>query len=193
MPEEQRKLVQGIEQRTHFLLSLVNDLLRLAQVKAEKFQKKKEKINLGEIIERVIDSAQTRVKSKRLNLQVELPGGSVMFWGNNDEIELLFSNLIGNCMKYTPPGGSVLLKMAEENLQIKVEISDTGIGIPTEDLSRIFEEFYRAKNAKEIVKAGTGLGLSIVKRIVEAYGGKIRVKSTLGSGTTLAFYLTKKE
>lgn len=191
--DEQKKLVGGIEQRTHFLLNLVNDLLHLAQVKAEKFQKKKEKINLGEIIERVIDSAQARVKSKRLNLQAELPGGSVMFWGNGDEIELLFSNLIGNSVKYTPPGGSILLKIVEENLQIKVEISDTGIGIAGEDLSRIFEEFYRAENAKKIAKAGTGLGLSIVKRIVEAYGGKIRVKSTFGSDTTFAFHLPKKE
>ncbi len=191
--DEQIELVRGIEQRTHFLLSLVNDLLRLAQVKAEKFQKKREKVSLAEIIGRVIDSAQTRVKSKRLNLQVELSHGPIMFWGNNDEIELLFSNLIGNCIKYTPHGGSILLKMLEEKPQIKVEISDTGIGIAGEDLSRIFEEFYRAENAKKIAKTGTGLGLSIAKMVVETYGGKIRVKSTLGSGTTFAFYLTKKE
>ncbi len=193
MPGEQRKLVHGIEQRTRFLLKLVNDLLHLARVKTEKFKKRKAEINLREIVQRVADSIQTRVKNKRLNLQVELPRGPIIFWGNNDEIELLFSNLIGNSVKYTPPGGSVLVKMAEENLQIKVEVSDTGIGISTEDSSKIFEEFYRAKNAKKIVKAGTGLGLSIAKRIVEAYGGKIRVESTLGSGTTFAFYLTKKE
>jgi len=193
MPGEQRKLVHGIEQRTHFLLKLVNDLLHLARVKAEKFQKKKNEINLREIVQRVANSIQTRARNKRLNLQVDLPDGPVMFWGNNDEIELLFSNLIGNSVKYTPPGGSVLLKMAEENLQIKVEVSDTGIGIPAEDSSKIFEEFYRAKNAKKIVKAGTGLGLSIVKRIVETYGEKIKVKSTPGHGATFTFYLPKKE
>ena len=190
--DEQKKLVYGIEQRTHFLLNLVNDLLHLAQVKAEKFQKKKEKINLGEIIERVINSVQTRVKSKRLNLQAELPAGSVMFWGNSDEIELLFSNLIGNSVKYTLAGGSILLKMVEENLRIKVEVSDTGIGIPTEDSSKIFEEFYRAKNAKKIAEVGTGLGLSIVKRVVETYGGKIKVESRPGRGTTFTFHLPKK-
>lgn len=192
MPGDQRKLVHGIEQRTRFLLKLVNDLLHLARVKTEKFKKRKAEINLREIVQRVANSIQTRVRNKRLNLQVELPRGPVMFWGNNDEIELLFSNLIGNSVEYTPPEGSILLKMVEENSQIKVELSDTGIGIAAEDLSRIFEEFYRAKNAKKIAKTATGLGLSMVKRIVEAYEGKIRVKSTLGSGTTFTFYLPKK-
>ncbi len=191
--DEQKKLIRGIEQRAHFLLSLVNDLLHLAQVKAEKFQKKKEKIDLAEIVERVINSVQTRVKSKRLNLQAELPGGSVMFWGNSDEIELLFSNLVGNSVKYTLTGGSIVLKMVEDNLQIKTEISDTGIGIADEDSSKIFEEFYRAENAKKIAEVGTGLGLSIVKRVIETHGGRIEVKSTPGSGTTFTFYLPKKE
>ncbi|MCK4419654.1 HAMP domain-containing histidine kinase [Candidatus Aerophobetes bacterium] len=190
--DEQKKLVYGIGQRTHFLIGLVNDLLHLAQVKAGKFQKKKEEVNLAEIIERVINSVQTRAKSKRLNLQVDLPDGPVMFWGNSDEIELLFSNLIGNSVKYTLVGGSILVRMVEENLQIKVEVSDTGIGIAAEDSSKIFEEFYRAENAKKIAKAGTGLGLSIVKRVVETYGGRIKVKSTPGRGTTFTFYLPKK-
>ena len=190
--DEQKKLVYGIGQRTHFLIGLVNDLLHLAQVKAEKFQKKKNKINLREIVERVINSVRARAESKRLNLRVELPRGPVMFWGNDDEIELLFSNLIGNSVKYTLTGGSILVRMIEESLQIKIEVSDTGIGIAVEDSSKIFEEFYRAENAKKIAKEGTGLGLSIAKRVVETYGGRIKVKSTLGHGTTFTFYLPKK-
>ncbi len=116
-----------------------------------------------------------------------------MFWGNSDEIELLFSNLVGNSVKYTLTGGSIVLKMVEDNLQIKTEISDTGIGIADEDSSKIFEEFYRAENAKKIAEVGTGLGLSIVKRVIETHGGRIEVKSTPGSGTTFTFYLPKKE
>lgn len=189
----QRELVRGIEQRTHFLLNLVDDLLHLARVKAEKFKKEKAKINLREIVEGVTSSLQTRVKSKRLNLQIDLPCSPLVFWGNDDEMKLLFSNLIGNCVKYTPPKGSILVKMVKENLQIKTEVSDTGIGMTTEDSSKIFEEFYRAKNAKKMVKTGTGLGLSIAKRIVEAYGGKIEVESTRGRGTTFTFYLPIEE
>ena len=191
--DEQTKLVRGIEQRTHFLLNLVNDLLHLARVKAEKFKKEKAKINLKEIVERVSRSIQTGLKTKHLNLQIDLPSSPVMLWGNEDEMELLFSNLIGNSVRYTPPGGSISVKMAKENLQIKTEVSDTGIGIATEDSSKIFEEFYRAKNAKKMVRAGTGLGLSIAKKIVETCGGKIRVKSTPGCGTTSTFYLPMDE
>lgn len=193
LSDEQRELAGGIEQRTRFLLSLVNDLLHLARVKAERFKKDKAKINLKEIVERVSGSIQTGLKAKRLNLQIDLPSSPVMFWGNDDEMELLFSNLMGNCVRYTPPGGNILVKMAKENLQIKTEVSDTGIGIATEDSSKIFDEFYRAKNAKKMVKSGTGLGLSIVKRIIETCGGRITVKSTPGCGTTFTCYLPMDE
>ncbi len=190
---EQKKLIGGVGQRTHFLIRLVNDLLHLAQVKAEKFQKEKEKINLVEIIERVVNSVQGRVKSKRLKLQVEFPGGPILFWANGDEIELLFSNLVGNCVEYTPPEGTITVIVAGEGKRVRVEISDTGIGISAGDLPKIFEEFYRGKNAKDAVKDQTGLGLSMVKRIVEKYGGKITVHSTLGRGTKFTFFLEKKQ
>ncbi len=191
--DDQRKLIRRIEQRAHFLLGLVNDLLHLARVKAEKFKKEKTKINLRKIVERVTNSLQTRVKSKRLNLQIDLPPSSVMFWSNEDDMQLLFSNLIGNSVKYTPSGGSISVKMTKENPQIKIEISDTGIGIPEEDLSKIFEEFYRAENAKKMEREGTGLGLPMVKRIVETYKGEIKVKSQVGKGTTFSFDLTMEE
>jgi len=193
LPDEQRKMVLGIEQRTHFLLTLVNDLLHLARVKAKKFKKEKAEINLREIVEKVAGSLQAGVKTKRLNFLVELPPGPLIFRGNDDEMELLFSNLIGNSVKYTPPGGNILVKMTRENLQIKTEVSDTGIGIAAEDSSKIFEEFYRAKNAKKMVKVGTGLGLSIAKRIVETYGGKVKVESAPERGTIFTFCLPVDE
>jgi signal transduction histidine kinase len=189
----QRKLIHGIEQRARFLLMLVDELLHLSRVKAEKFKKEKAKINLRETVERIISSLQTKVKSKRLNLQTDLPPSPLMFWGNVDDMQLLFSNLIGNSVKYTPPGGRILVKMVKRNLQIKIEISDTGIGIPEEDLSKIFEEFYRAENAKKVEREGTGLGLPIAKRIVETYGGEVKVKSQVGKGTTFSFDLTMEE
>ncbi len=190
---EQRELARGIERRTRFLLSLVADLLHLARVKADRFKKEKAEIDLREIVERVGRSLQTEVKSKHLDLQINLPPSPVMFWGNDDEMELLFSNLIGNSVKYTLSRGNILVKMVEENSQIRTEISDTGIGIATEDSFKIFDEFYRAKNAKKIVKEGTGLGLSIAKRIVETYGGRIEAKSTPGPRTTFTFYLPTQE
>ncbi len=193
LSNEQRELARGIEQRTRFLLSLVGDLRHLAKVKADRFKKEKTKIDLREIVERVGRSLQAGVKNKHLDLRIDLPPSPVMFWGNDDEMELLFSNLMGNSVKYTPSRGNILVKMVEENSQIRTEISDTGIGISAEDLFKIFDEFYRAKNAKKIVKEGTGLGLSIAKRIVETYGGRIEAKSTPGLRTTFIFYLPTQE
>ena len=144
-------------------------------------------------MERVISSVRAGAEGKRLNIKVDLPPGPVVFWGNTDEIELLFSNLIDNSVKYTSPGGSIMVKIAEETSQIRAEVSDSGMGIAAEDTSKIFEEFYRAKNAKRIAETGTGLGLSMVKRIVETYGGQIRVRSRVGRGTTFVLNLPKKD
>jgi signal transduction histidine kinase len=97
-------------------------------------------------------------------------------------------NLVSNAVKYTPTGGSVMVRAWSEDDQIKAEVSDTGIGIPQEALSRIFEEFYRAKNAKAMEMEGTGLGLAIAKDVVEQHGGQISVESVVGEGST--FYVT---
>jgi signal transduction histidine kinase len=97
-------------------------------------------------------------------------------------------NLVSNAVKYTPADGSVAVKAWSEDDQIKVEISDTGIGIPKEALPRIFDEFYRAKNAKAMEMEGTGLGLAIAKDVVEQHGGRISLESVVGEGST--FYVT---
>ncbi len=97
-------------------------------------------------------------------------------------------NLVSNAVKYTPAGGSVAVRAWSENDKIKVEVSDTGIGIPENALPRIFTEFYRAKNARAMEMEGTGLGLVIVKDVVEQHGGQISLESTVGEGST--FYVT---
>ncbi|MFQ5835952.1 MAG: sensor histidine kinase, partial [bacterium] len=126
-------------------------------------------------------------------LQLNFSQAPLFLWTDKGKMELLFSNLMSNAVKYTPSGGKISLKVSKENSEVKIEISDTGIGIPEEDLSKIFEEFYRAENAKKVEREGTGLGLPIVKRIVETYGGKVKVKSEVRKGTTFSFDLTIEE
>jgi signal transduction histidine kinase len=105
-------------------------------------------------------------------------------------LDELFGNLISNAIKYTPPGGKVRVSLAaERDHRVRFEVSDSGIGIPEEDLSRLFTEFFRAENAKALAEEGTGLGLVIVKEVLDFLGGSISVKSKVGEGTTLTCLL----
>ena len=109
-----------------------------------------------------------------------------------DGLDRIFNNLVSNAVKYTPAGGKVTVKLTHVGEEAWVTVEDTGIGIPEEALRHLFEEFYRAANAKEMEREGTGLGLMIVKDLVERFGGRVAVQSTLGEGTrfTVSFPLT---
>ncbi len=185
---KQRDLIQRSKRRISFLLALVKDLLELAAGKMEQLQGEKKKVVLNEIITKVTELMQTNAEEKGLELKVEIAEEPLVLVGIEDGLERVFMNLVSNAVKYTPAGGSVAVRAWSENDQIKVEVSDTGIGIPEDALPRIFTEFYRAKNAKAMEMEGTGLGLVIVKDVVEQHGGQISLESTVGEGST--FYVT---
>jgi signal transduction histidine kinase len=110
--------------------------------------------------------------------------------GDEKLLDELFGNLISNAIKYTPSGGKVRVSLAgEKEHRARLEVSDTGIGIPEEDIPRLFTEFFRAENAKAQAEEGTGLGLVIVKEILDFLGGSISVKSKAGEGTTFTCLL----
>jgi len=108
---------------------------------------------------------------------------------NKSNMEEVFSNLITNAINYTPEGGKISILAVAVKTHLCVSISDTGFGIPSEDLTKIFERFFRVKNEKTRHITGTGLGLPIVKNILEAHNGKIRVESELDKGSTFYVYL----
>ena len=104
----------------------------------------------------------------------------------------VFLNLIANAFKYTPSGGKILVKASLKNELLMIEVKDTGIGIPSEDIPHIFEEFFRASNVAKTTK-GTGLGLSLVKHIIKRHRGDISVESKLGEGTTFRFTMPRNQ
>jgi signal transduction histidine kinase len=104
-------------------------------------------------------------------------------WGTEGGLDRIFTNLVSNAVKYTPPGGSITITVRQANGQAQVDVADTGIGIPQEALSHLFQEFYRAPNAKKSDQVGTGLGLAIVRELVGRYGGQIDVESTVEQGS----------
>ena len=139
---------------------------------------------LNGVVNRIVDTVQSEVEEKKIDLQVEVPEALLTIKANEDDLERLLGNLLENAVKYTPPRGRVSLALSSQDHGVRIVVSDTGIGIPPESLPRIFEEFYRAKNAKEMGQEGTGLGLSLVKHIVDRYHGTISVESKVQDGST---------
>jgi two-component system phosphate regulon sensor histidine kinase PhoR len=191
MTSKQQDLIQRSQRRVSFLLALVKDLLELAAGKMEQLQAEKTEVVLNEIIAKVMELMRAGIEEKGLEVTVEIAKEPLVLVGIEDGLERVFMNLVSNAVKYTPPGGSVGVRAWTENDEIRVEVSDTGIGIPKEALPRIFAEFYRAKNAKAIEMEGTGLGLAIARDVVEQHGGQISVKSAVGEGTTFHVILPR--
>jgi len=147
---------------------------------------------LNGIVNRVVDAIRPEVEEKGLALRVEVPETLVTIKANDDDLERLLGNLLENAVKYTPPKGKVHLQLSLNDNAARIVVSDTGIGIAPESMDRIFEEFYRGKNAKEMGQEGTGLGLSLVKRIVDRYHGEIGIESKLQQGSTFTVTLPRE-
>jgi signal transduction histidine kinase len=191
MTPKQLDLVQRSQRRVSSLLDLVKDLLDLAAGKMEQLKGEKKELILNETIAKVTELLQGSAVEKGLDYRIEITDEPLVLHGFEEGLERVIMNLVGNAVKYTPVGGSVAVKAWGEADEIKIEISDTGIGIPEEALSRIFSEFYRAKNARALAMEGTGLGLAIAKDVVEQHDGQISVKSTVGQGSTFCVTLPK--
>jgi signal transduction histidine kinase len=183
LPEEQRSLLTRVDARLTFLAELVNDLLALAATQAAELQDKPVTMNLVAAVRRVTDHQAPEGRAKGVDVTLDAPDGSILVRGTDQGLARIFGNLVGNAIKYTPQGGTVSVRIGVEETGGVVTVSDTGIGIPEEDLPNLWKEFYRASNARGSEIQGTGLGLSIVRRLVTGFGGLVSVSSKLGQGT----------
>ena len=133
------------------------------------------------------------MKKMKDHIDIHVDIDNISYIGNPRQVSTLMNNLIGNAIKYNKENGSVNISITEEKNAIKIIVSDTGIGIPLKDQSRIFERFYRVDKGRSKQKGGTGLGLAIVKHIVNNYKGTIHLKSELDVGTTIEILLPQNE
>lgn len=171
--------------RTDFLQTLIDDLLDLAAGKAGlRLDEPPQPVDLVPIVAQVVERHTIPVDEKHITLTVETSTVPLMAMGVAGQLDRAFNNLVANAIKYTPEGGRVKVRLQAVEGQAQLTVNDTGIGIPEEVQAHLFEEFYRAPNAKAEVKEGTGLGLVITKDILTRYGCMIRLKSTVGQGTT---------
>jgi signal transduction histidine kinase len=197
---QQMDILNRACRRLEFLQRLIDDLLDLAAGKTDVISKEVlESVDLLEAIRKVIDRFAIPAEEQGLNLELisNLDEKPLLIKATLDGIDRIFNNLLSNAIKYTRRGGEVkvILSVAADEAEVVVE--DTGIGIPEDAMEHLFEEFYRAPNAKLLVNEGTGLGLTITKDIVTRFGGRLNVQSKIDKGTRivviLPLHITQKE
>ena len=175
--------------------ALINDLLELGNLQvlneqgSATVQTTMVPVRLGDPLQEVLDTFREQAAQKKIDLTVSSAPDLPPVMGLPGQFKGLWRNLISNAIKYTPENGKVAVSLRLKGASLIGEVSDNGIGIPTEDQPQLFTEFFRAKNAKALNIPGTGLGLVIARKIVEAAGGHILVTSTPGTSTTFSFIL----
>ena len=181
-PEDQKRFVGNIKNEATRLVSLINDIIRLSQLD-EDSGTATESVDLFDIANEVMDVLTVSASKKQVKLC--LNGESCVMNGVRRYLYEIVYNLSDNAIRYNKDGGTVLIDLKNKDGSIVLSVSDTGIGIPTEHQSRIFERFYRVDKSHSKETGGTGLGLSIVKHAVAYHGGTIKLESTPGEGTTI--------
>jgi signal transduction histidine kinase len=188
--EKYKVLLDSAYNRSAKLTVFVNDLLKLTQMRLND-NMDIEEFSLKELLLGIIENIKKNAESKQINFIYHIDDKVEKIISNRFSIEELISNLLFNAIKYTHEKGVVELNVIDHKDKIIIDISDTGIGIPENELPNIFNEFYRASNAKNYEKDGTGLGLSMAKYITQRYGGEIKVTSKEGIGTRFTVVLPK--
>ncbi len=187
---KQRDLIRRADERTEKLLYFVRALLEISRIKLSKHIEM-DYFSLKNAVDNALNFIETKAKDKGISLSVNIEAGIDTIRGAEVYIEETIANMLANSVKYTPRNGKIGIEVKDEGDSVLIQISDTGIGIPKNELPKIFDEFYRARNAREVERNGTGLGLSIAKQVIERHKGKIWVESEEGKGSTFSVTLPK--
>ncbi len=185
-------VLQSLRQEADTLSRLLDDLQELALSEAGQLRLERQPAAPKDLCERAATAMQAQVKAKGLHLETHLPEGLPPVVVDSDRIGQVLRNLLGNALVHTPAGGRIAISARPGESSVEISVSDTGEGIPAEDLPYVFERFYRADPSRARATGGSGLGLTISKEIVEAHGGRIRVESELGRGAKFTFAVPTK-
>jgi two-component system sensor histidine kinase SaeS len=193
-PDTVKRYLKTLEVEVENLSQLINDLFELSQMDAGVLKLEMETSSLTDLISDTLESMSVQVtaEGKNLHLKGSVEGEVAYVMMDPRRVQRVLYNLVQNAIRYTPSDGSVQILARDIGTEVQVEVKDTGEGIPPEELSRIFDRFYRTEQSRSRGSGGTGLGLSIAKGIVEAHGGRLWVESAIGKGSTFGFALPKK-
>jgi signal transduction histidine kinase/CHASE3 domain sensor protein len=187
-----RRFLDVVDRNARHLHALVDDLLLVGRAGEGRLELDAADLDLVEVARSALEAAQTEAAEKRVALELEAPG-SLVLNGDARRLTQLLHNLVGNAIKFTPKGGRVTVRLDAEDGTARLDVADTGPGIPAAEQERLFERFYRAASATGARIPGTGLGLAIAKAIVDAHGGVISVQSAPGEGTVFTVRLPGAE
>ena len=191
--ETQSKFLNVIASEARRMAKLVTDLLTLSKNDNNRNVVKKEQFDLGELVKKCQDKLAIEIKRKNHNVNCFVTADVPLVYADKDDIERVVLNIMTNSIKYTKEGGEIKIYVGFVYNDAYIKIFDNGIGIPEEDLSRIFERFYRVDKARSREMGGTGLGLSIAKDLLDRNGGSIDIKSEVGKGTEVVIKVPTKE
>jgi signal transduction histidine kinase len=187
--EEYREAIGNALLELRHLTRLSQNLLFLARGHAGRVTLSFANVDLVKFISEVTQNLLPAMSDKELELSVELPEEPARAFIDSDRMQQVLHNLLENAIRYTEPGGKVRVRLTSSPSEVRIEVSDTGIGIPETNLPYVFERFFRSDRARHAHPGGSGLGLSIVRWIVEAHKGKVEVVSSVGEGTTFTVTL----
>ena len=188
LDEKPRDFVSRGTKKIDTLLDLIKDLLDVAKIEAGKFVQHRTPTDIGQILRELMALMEPRAKSQGIDLTFALENLEPIH-ADPKSMEEIFNNLISNAINYSPEGGSVRVTARGLGNYLEIKVQDTGVGIPPEEVPKIFDKFYRVKHPKTRKVTGTGLGLAIVKGAVEAHHGTIDVESVLDRGTVFRVLL----
>lgn len=182
-----------IYEEAQHLSKLISRLLELSRLELGKSKLQFEDVALSSVINSAINKLKKRYSHSNLNIKVKMRDEDIAVKGDYESISQVLINLLENAKKYSADGEEILIEVMERENDVKVMVTDKGIGIPNNELPRVFERFYRVDTARSRKTGGTGLGLSIVKHIIENHGGTVGASSEIGVGSTFFFILPKKQ
>jgi len=190
-PEEYERVMNGILEEVERMTKIVEDLLFLERAESGVIKLNIEEINLNFLLANIVEQFKAIMDKKRLDFYMHVEPEDIVVKGDLIQLRKLFLNLLDNAVKYTDEGGKINLSVLSSDKYAKIILSDTGIGIPPEELPYIFKRFYRVDKSRTGETGGSGLGLSICETIVKAHNGKIEIESIPASGSTFQVFLPK--
>jgi signal transduction histidine kinase len=188
-PEQGRQIIESIQSETMRLTTLSSSFLDLARLESGRVQFHKSSFPVRPMLEECVSLMQAKADESRVSIRLDVPADMLTVQADRDKLKQVALNLISNAIKYNRPGGQISIKAKMSENEWHLFFADTGLGIPEDELPRMFEKFHRVRATEKIT--GTGLGLSICKGIVQGHGGRISVQSKLGEGTQFTIALPR--
>lgn len=193
LSRKQREHLNEIYRSNERAINLVNDLLDVSRIQEGHIQLELRPTRIEDIVEDIINNFETLLKNSKVSLDFQIINGPLpKIETDAEKLKRILSNLLSNSIKYTPAQGKIKVIVERKNKEIRISVSDSGMGISTVDQSKIFRKFFRSPKAIKFSPDGTGLGLFIAKSLVETMGGKIGFESGDGKGTVFYFTLPLK-